>query len=81
MLGENHSLANEFPEYQDILARHTESDEVFAKDTKHYNALDKEIRVLELNDAPIDDETMHQLKHERALLKDSLYQRLVDAKK
>lgn len=33
MLGENHSLANEFPEYQDSIAELTESDEVFAKDT------------------------------------------------
>lgn len=81
MLGENHSLVHEFPEYKDIIARLTKSDEVFAKDTKHYNALDKEIRGLELNDAPIDDEAMHQLKHERAVLKDALYQRLVDAEK
>ncbi len=81
MLGENHSLINEFPEYQDIIAVLTESDEVFAKDAKQYNALDKEIRTLELNGAPVDDEAMHQLKHERAILKDALYQRLVDAKK
>lgn len=79
MLGENHSLINEFPEYQEIITRLIESDEVFAKDTKHYNALDKEIRILELNDAPIDDEAMHQLKHDRAVLKDALYQRLVEA--
>ena len=52
MLGENHSLVNEFPEYQDIISELTESDEVFAKETKHYNALDAEIRKLELNGAP-----------------------------
>jgi len=79
MLGENHSLINEFPEHQEIIARLLISDEVFAKDTRHYNALDKEIRTLELNGAPIDDEAMHQLKHERAVLKDSLYKRLVEA--
>jgi len=79
MLGENHSLVNEFPEYQEIIARLIESDEVFAQDTKHYNALDEEIRKLELNGAPIDDEAMHQLKHERAALKDTLYQRLAEA--
>ena len=81
MLGENHSLINEFPEYQDIIAVLTESDEVFAKDARHYNTLDQEIRSLELDGAPVDDEAMHQLKHERAMLKDALYQRLVDAKK
>ena len=81
MLGEDHSLVHEFPEYKDIIAKLAESDEVFAKDTKRYNDLDREIRVLELNDAPIDDDAMHKLKNERAELKDALYQRLVDAKK
>jgi uncharacterized protein YdcH (DUF465 family) len=81
MLGENHSLINEFPEYQDIIAVLTESDAVFAKDAEHYNTLDQEIRSLELDGAPVDDEAMHQLKHERAILKDALYQRLVNDKK
>lgn len=81
MLGENHSLVNEFPEYQGIISSLMESDEIFAKDTKRYNDLDKEIRELELNGTPIDDDAMHQLKHERAELKDVLYQRLVDAQK
>jgi len=80
MLGENHSLLNEFPEYRDIISRLMESDKVFAKDTKRYNDLDKEIRELELNGTPIDDDAMHQLKNERAALKDSLYHRLVDVK-
>jgi hypothetical protein len=39
MLGENHSLVNEFPEYQEIIARLIESDEVFAKDSKHYKEI------------------------------------------
>ena len=81
MLGENHSLIHEFPEYKDTIAKLTKSDEVFAKDTKHYNDLDKEIRELELNSAPIDDDAMHQLKHDRSVLKDMLYKRLVDASK
>ncbi|GIU41436.1 hypothetical protein TUM4438_05720 [Shewanella sairae] len=76
MLGEDHSLIHEFPEYQDIIVKLCQSDEAFAKDTKHYNALDKEIRNLELRGAPIDDEAMHQLKHDRAVLKDALYQQL-----
>ena len=80
MLGENHSLSNEFPEYQDVMAALSQSDESFANDARRYNALDKEIRVLELNGAPIDDAAMHQLKHERAELKDALFARLVAAK-
>ncbi|MCG9697689.1 YdcH family protein [Shewanella sp. Isolate11] len=76
MLGESHSLANDFPEYQAIITKLVQSDAVFAKEVKQYDALDKEIRVLELNGAPIDDDAMHQLKHDRAELKDALYQQL-----
>jgi uncharacterized protein YdcH (DUF465 family) len=80
MLGENHSLIHEFPEYKDLIVMLSQSNESFAKQTKKYNALDKEIRELELNGAPIDDEAMHQLKHDRAVLKDALYQCLVAEK-
>ena len=51
-------------------------DELAAKLT----ALDKEIRDLELRGAPIEDQAMQQLKHDRAELKDALYQRLVAAR-
>ncbi|MEC4725102.1 YdcH family protein [Shewanella sp. D64] len=80
MLGENHSLIHEFPEYKDVIAMLSKSNEAFAKQAKKYNLLDAEIRKLELNGAPIDDEAMHQLKHDRAVLKDALYQCLVTEK-
>lgn len=80
MLGEDHSLIKEFPEYRDTIDHLSQSDQAFAEDTKRYNGLDKEIRELELNSSPIDDQAMHQLKHDRSELKDSLYQRLVSAK-
>lgn len=76
MLGENHSLLSEFPEHKARTEELTNGDENFAKDIKRYDELDKEIRVLELADSPIDDEAMHQLKHDRAVFKDTLYQRL-----
>lgn len=79
MLGENHSLDKEFPQYQDTIDMLMQSNEVFAKESKHYNELDREIRKLELNDAPIADDEMHLLKHERAVLKDELYRFLVKA--
>ncbi|MGR5094057.1 YdcH family protein [Vibrio maritimus] len=81
MLGEDHSLLKEFPEHQETILALTKSDQGFAADTKNYNALDKEIRVLELNGSPIEDTEMHQLKHDRAALKDSLHQRIVSASK
>ncbi len=81
MLGEDHSLASEFPQYHSTIVRLVSSDSLFARDTEQYNALDREIRKLELQGAPISDEDMHQKKHDRSVLKDSLYQRLVDAGK
>ncbi len=77
MLGEDHSLLKEFPEYKDTIAKLINIDDTFAKDTKHYNALDKEIRELELQDSPIGDGSMLQLKHNRAELKDALHLRLI----
>lgn len=77
MLGEDHSLLHEFPQYEKAIARLIASDEAFANDTKHYNALDKEIRTLELRGGPIEDLEMNRLKLERAGLKDSLYHRLM----
>ncbi|NOH95849.1 YdcH family protein [Vibrio sp. 99-70-13A1] len=77
MLGENHSLLSEFPEMKDAIASLVKTDEVFANDMAKYDELDKEIRKLELNGSPIDDGEMHQMKHDRAVLKDSLHQRLV----
>ncbi|OIQ26407.1 YdcH family protein [uncultured Vibrio sp.] len=77
MLGESHSLLNDFPELKEVILVMTKNDESFKSDVVQYDALDKEIRKLELQDSPIADEEMHQLKHDRAELKDSLYQRLI----
>ena len=77
MLGEVHSLANDFPTLANVLEQLLASDAGFAAENKRYTALDKEIRDLELRGAPIDDQAMHQLKHDRAELKDELYRRLI----
>ncbi|MBH0058132.1 YdcH family protein [Pseudoalteromonas sp. SWXJZ94C] len=79
MLGEEHSLTNDFPDHLNTIAELNESDTEFAKKADKYDKLDKEIRVLELKDAPISDEQMHQLKYDRSELKDWLYQRLLQA--
>lgn len=80
MLGEQHSLENDFPDFKDQLQTLMATNERFIADNKRYNALDKEIRVLEMRDSPIKDEAMHQLKHDRAELKDKLYQQLLSAR-
>lgn len=80
MLGEKHSLLNDFPEMGEVVASLIEKDQAFAEMNVRYTALDDKIRKLELRDAPIADDAMHALKHERAELKDRLYQSLLAAK-
>lgn len=79
MLGEDHSLAHEFPDHLDVIKRLAADDVSFADEVKTYDTLDKEIRVLELKGNPIDDDEMHKLKNRRAELKDYLYERLKKA--
>ncbi|GGI74839.1 YdcH family protein [Shewanella gelidii] len=79
MLGENHSLTNEFPAFKAVIERLIENNAEFYRDAKVYHQLDAEIRELECDGAPIVDGAMHQLKHQRSVLKDSLYQRLLQA--
>jgi len=79
MLGEDHSLIKEFPEHKDAINGLARDNEDFARMMKDYNALDKEIRKLELRDSPISDEDMHKMKHDRAVMKDVLHKRLVSA--
>lgn len=76
MLGEDHSLIIEFPELKEKIIALTKDNEQFAHDSKKYHELDKEIRELELANSPIEDGELHSLKHFRAELKDSLYQRI-----
>lgn len=79
MLGEKHSLTAEFPNLREEIAQLTQADKQFARDNDEYNRLDGEIRALELSNVPIEDTAMSRLKHERSVLKDSLYKRLSDA--
>ena len=74
MLGENHSLHHEFPEHHDLIDRLMKEDLHFKKIADEYNALDKEIRTLEQNNAPIEDITLHEMKKKRSHLKDEAYQ-------
>ena len=55
MLGEDYSLTQDFPEHLNTIKKLNSNISEFADKAKKYNALDKEIRTLELQDAPIDD--------------------------
>ncbi|MFT2110806.1 YdcH family protein [Marinomonas sp. 2405UD68-3] len=77
MLGENHSLINEFPEYREKITQLNQSNPTFTKNAQRYHSIDEEIRALELDNAPIGDDALHKLKQERAVLKDTLYRELM----
>ncbi|QXO16066.1 MULTISPECIES: YdcH family protein [Vibrio] len=78
MLGENHSLAHEYPEHMDTISQLSASDDTFAENASNYDALDREIRKLELRGAPIDDHNMNSMKLNRAELKDWLHSRIMN---
>ncbi len=78
MLGEDHSLIKEFPTKKEKIVELNKSDPSFATMAERYHWLDSQIRQLELDNAPIDDQALHQLKRERAALKDLLYKQLVN---
>lgn len=78
-MGEDHSLLKEFPDFKGTILALAKSDELFYQEMKKYDALDKEIRKLEMRDSPISDDEINQLKHVRSALKDDLYQRLIKA--
>ncbi|WP_041415896.1 YdcH family protein [Shewanella halifaxensis] len=77
MLGENHLLTHEFPEYLSAIIELKSRDNAFCKLAKRYHQLDHQIRGLEENEVPTSDVHFIELKAERVLLKDQLYQLLV----
>ncbi|ABV86650.1 YdcH family protein [Shewanella pealeana] len=77
MLGENHLLTHEFPEYLSAIIELKTSNYKFCELAKRYHQLDHQIRGLEKNEVPTSDEHFIELKAERAVLKDELYRLLV----
>ena len=78
MIGESHSLSNEFPKHKDDISKLCEKDLNFANQANQYNELDEKIRSLEMDNSPISDTDIRQLKYDRSVLKDVLYKRILD---
>lgn len=79
MLGEHHHLTQEFPEFKDKIHELKTSDPAFAELIDKYDTLDDEIyRIEEQIETPSDEYT-EELKRQRVLLKDQLFQMLQDA--
>ncbi len=73
MLGENHSLFNDFPEHQDKIRELKNSNADFKFMADAYHSLDHKIRGLEGNGVPMEDLHFASLKLQRVALKDQLY--------
>lgn len=73
----NHELHNEFPQFGELIDELKNNDPKFQEYFRQYSELDQEIEGLERRDAPIGDDTLHQMKQQRLQLKDDLYKTLV----
>jgi len=76
MLGETHDLVHEFPELHGKIDQMRASSSDFAELMDQYDAVDAKVRKLEELGTPVADETIEDLKKERLLLKDRLYELL-----
>ena len=74
MLGENHLLTHEFPEYLSAIIELKSRNNAFCALAKRYHQLDHQIRGFEESELPITDEHFIELKAERVALKDQIYQ-------
>lgn len=76
MLGEVHDVLHEFPELAGKIDQMRASNAAFASLMDEYDSLDAKVRRLEELGTPVADETIEDLKKERLLLKDRLYELL-----
>lgn len=76
---EKHDLHHEFPEYHDEIHHLKMSNHHFAKLFAEYHTKDHEVHRLEQGHEVSSDEYLEQLKKERLLLKDQLFQMLKQA--
>jgi len=74
MLGESHDLLHEFPDLEQKITVLCDADEEFSDLMKDYDSLDARVRKLEELGIPVADETIENLKKERLLMKDRLYE-------
>ena len=76
MLGEPHDLVHEFPDLLGKIDEMRSNSDTFATLMRDYDELDARIRRIEELGNPVADETIEELKKERLLLKDQLYELL-----
>ncbi len=76
MQGEHHEIEVEFPQFRQTIEALAATNADFAASIKRHDLLDNQIRKLEERGQPVADETLEQMKYERASLKDAIYARI-----
>ena len=78
MLYEKHNLEHEFPEHTVAISKLKSDNPEFAALAKEYHKLDHKICGLEASAVPTTDANFVDLKQRRLVLKDLLYQKLIN---
>jgi len=73
MLGDNHSLMQELPEYKDKIHELKMNNAHFARLYDEYHEIDKTVQRFEMEIETPSDEVMEQYKKQRLALKDQLF--------
>lgn len=76
ILGEVHDIFHEFPEYRAQIEHLKQNSRDFSRLMNEHDNLDKKIRGLEIANQPVTDDYMEELKKQRILLQDQLYELL-----
>ncbi|HPQ96731.1 MAG: YdcH family protein [Thiothrix sp.] len=76
MLGDNHSLVQELPEYRDRIHELKMHNAHFARLYDEYHEVDKAIQRFEMEIETPSDEVMEEYKKQRLSLKDQLFMML-----
>ncbi len=76
MLGDNHDLFHELPEYQDRISELVTNDARFARLFDEYHEINREVERIEETNEGHSDFYVEELKKKRLYLKDALYSTL-----
>lgn len=71
-----HELAEEFPEFSELMHKLKTEDGHFQKLSEEYHELNREIHRAETEVEPVSDEHMEELKTRRVRLKDVIFELL-----
>lgn len=79
MLGEKHTLFNDFPHHRETINQLKSNDASFAHLCDRYDQVDREVYDIEMGEIASSEAHLEECKVRRVQLKDALYQRILQA--